>query len=274
MTVSWFLEALAREPLPQRIERETRPVLRLLRSVELPRVWVLGQKKAGTSLAANFVSQGVYGCDAAIDLPVRRWLLRWLLPYLFRRNPALAVEAIARIQRKPVVKEPNLCYYARALCAELDGRAAVVYVTRERPQHVRSILDRVLERRTSGLHVRGDLNFVWRDYIGGRAPGDALDESALRSLIALLSTHVERTEAACLDAVAGMRGAALVICYEDILAHGASTQTHRGLAAHWPAFDWDRARRTLDAQHQPRGARLVETALIDDVLAASKRCGA
>src|SRR5690606_6457060 len=126
-----------------KILREAGTFASLARPVAAPRIWVLGQKKCGTSLAANFISQGVHGRPAAIDLPVRRWLQRWALPYLFQQEPRLAVEVIGRILREPVVKEPNLCYHVRELVGALGPDCTIVYVTRARVQHVRSFLDRI-----------------------------------------------------------------------------------------------------------------------------------
>jgi hypothetical protein len=245
-----------------------------MRPVEFPGIWVLGQKKAGTSLAANFISQGVYGRDAAIDLPARRWLQRWLLPRLFRWNPRLAVEAISRIQRRPVVKEPNLCYHVRALTAALDGRAIVVYVTRRRAQHVRSFLDRILERTRAGLAVRPDLNFVWRDYIGELQPGSRVNDAQLEAMISRLAVRFDRTEDSCLEAIGKLQGQSLVIRYEDIIEPRQPSAARGNLLALWPSFDWARASSALKVQHQPRGHQLVDANLIEALLKSGNQWSA
>jgi hypothetical protein len=127
----------------------------------------------------------------------------------------------------------------------------------------------VLERRADGLHVRADLNFVWRAYIGDIEPGAAVDDSALGALVEMLAAHFDATERSCLDALGGMRHPALVIRYEDIIVDGGACALRRTLEDRWPQFDWIRARRTLDVQHQPRGARLVDTRFIESLLGAA-----
>jgi hypothetical protein len=271
MNVNGALYWLRRESLADRIAREIRMNIRLLRPVDSPRIWVLGQKKAGTSLAANFLSQGVYGRPAAIDLPVRRWLQRWTLPHLFRRNPRLAVEVISRILREPVVKEPNLCYYARELVSALDGDCTVVYVTRRRVQHVRSFLDRILERRGDVLGVRPDLNFVWRAYLGGLKAGDAVSDQGLVSMIRRLSERFDRVDRECQEAIRALRNRCLTIRYEDILQAKETSALHDDLLAQWGSFDWQRARSTLEVQHQPRGSRVVDERLIAELLTLEAR---
>ncbi len=267
MNASAIVRALTREPLGRRVVRELRPILRLTRPVDPASVWVLGQKKTGTSLAANFVSQGVYGRPAAIDLPVRRWLQRWVLPRFFERRPRAAVEMITRILREPVVKEPNLCYHIRELVPILDGACTVVYVTRNRVQHVRSFLDRILERSGNNLCVRSDLNFVWRDYLGELAPGSALNDATLRAMVRRLSDHFDAVDRTCLEAIGKNRGGSLVVRYEDIIQRDETSSLYGDLFARWPSFDWQRACRTLEVQHQPRGNRVVDEQLIAELVA-------
>lgn len=248
-----------------KILREGRTFASLARPVTPPKIWVLGQKKCGTSLAANFISHGIYGRPAAIDLPVRRWLQKWALPYLFEREPRLAVEIIGRVLREPVVKEPNLCYHVRELAAALDTDCTIVYVVRERVPHVRSFLDRILERRADGVHVRGDLNFVWGGYLGNLKRGSPVSDSDLGTLVQRLSARFDEVDQLCRGAIASARCASVTIRYEDVLEPDGSIFLRNALEAQWPSFDWERARRVLAVQHQPRGKRVVDEKLIAEL---------
>lgn len=247
-----------------------RQLQRLMRPVEHPHIWVFGQKKAGTSLAAHFISQGVYGRPAAVDLPVRRWLQRWALPYLFRHDPRLALEVISRILREPVVKEPNLCYHVRKLIPVLDRNCTVVYVTRERVQHVRSFLDRILERTQSRLCVRSDLNFVWKDYLGDLSPEDTVSDEDLERMVRRLSEHFDQVDTSCQEAIRSNRSGFLTIRYEDIVKGKKTPALYDDLVAQWRSFDWERACGMLEVQHQPRGRRVVDERVIAKLLSRNE----
>ena len=277
MMVHELLSKLAGEPIGPRLKKELGPVVDLALPVAWPDVWVIGQKKAGTSLAANFIAQGLFGRDAAIDLPVRRWLQRGLLPVLFRFRPKAALGVVARVQRARVVKEPNLCYYVKELVSGLDGQAALVYVTRDRVQHIRSVLDRLLVREGDAVFMRPDVNFVWRKYCGALRPGDRVCNAAIPQLIENLARHFDETESMCLSALSTPQSEPLIVRYEDILAfahsgdsNGLSPESSLAeLAGRWPQFNWQQARRVLGVQHQPKGARIIDDQLIEQVYARS-----
>lgn len=214
-----------------------------------PRLVVLGNQKAGTSVVAAAIGEAI-GERYRIDLPIER-----LAPTYLRhsvtgpRYPEALLHRSRNRVRAAVVKEPSLTFWWRELATQWPS-AHVVFVVRHPLDNIRSILDRLgLLPVTAGGISTADrsvtLPFPWLHL--ARLEDAPLAEHPIATTLDDVVANLGRRWRLCAEAAAaGAEAGHTILRYEDFLDAPDRAMAALGLP--------DAPAAILDRPFQPRGA--------------------